>query len=93
MSRLVLQLPAVERQLMYNSSKLFEKLNKNLVPCLVLRLLVVERHLMHNSNNCNRLIQKEKEKSGAPSSAATPCCGAAPNAKNKINQNKLKPEV
>jgi hypothetical protein len=56
---LVQQLLVVERQLMYNSSKLFEKL-KNLVPCLVLRLLVVERHLMHISNNCNRLIQKEK---------------------------------
>jgi hypothetical protein len=48
---LVQQLLVVERQLMYNSNKLFEKLNKNLVPCLVLRLLVVEQHLMHNSNN------------------------------------------
>ena len=77
---LVQQLLVVERQLMYNSSKLFEKL-KNLVPCLVLRLLVVERHLMHSSNNCNGLFQKEEKKSGAPSGAATPCCGAAPNAK------------
>jgi len=36
---------------------------------------------MHISNKLNELIQKKK--SGAPSGAATPCCGAAPDAKLK----------
>jgi len=34
---------------------------------------------MHNSNELKQIIEdKLKEKSGAPSGAATPCCRAAP---------------
>jgi hypothetical protein len=48
------------------------------------RLEFMERHLMHNSNKFKLMnSNKIKQKSGAPSGAATPCCGGTPGAKFK----------